>query len=119
MDSKKIIEKLVKIAHNQQKIIHKLAQQAVIPSPVNVDMGLTGKSNPIAHKDSATAIVEALGPFYTRAISDLNVQGNNVNVTFKPGQGTQANYDHILKVVQSLQNSNVLMGGPYSVKVAG
>lgn len=117
MDSKKIIEKLVKIAHNQQKIIHKLAQQAGVSSPVETEM--TGKSNPIAHKDSATAIVEALGAFYGRAISDLNVSGSNVNVAFKPGQATQANYDHVLKVVQSLQNSNVLMGGPYSVKVVG
>lgn len=118
MDSKKIIEKLVKIAHNQQKIIHKLAQQAGVSTPTDTVLP-TGHSNPIAHKDSAAAIIEALGPFYGRVVSDVNVTGNTVNVTFKPGQATQANYDHVLKVVQALQNSNVLVGGPYSVRVAG
>jgi hypothetical protein len=127
MDSKKILESLVKIAHNQQKIIHKLAQQQSATSfTPGKEQALTAPPNtviptqPIVHKDAATAIIQALGHFYTDALTGLSVDPskNQVNVSFKPGKATQANYDHVMKTVQNLQNSNVLMGGPYKVTVA-
>ena len=126
MDSKKILETLVKIANNQQKIIHKLAQ-------TNTDLTV-GDSHPqaptaptatgitpvpVVHKDPATAIIQALGNFYSAVVNGLSVnsQANAVEVSFKPGKATQPNYDHVLKTVQNLQNSKVLMGGPYKVTV--
>lgn len=116
MDSKKIIETLVKIAHNQQKIIHKLAEfQAAEPIPTNLKPGTT----PV-HQDPATAITQALGPFYNKALTGLSVDQtrHEVNVSFKPNAATQANFDHVLAVVQKLQNSNAIVGGPYKVKAA-
>jgi len=131
MDSKKIIESLVKIANNQQKIIHKLAQQTQLapnevatftPGKEHVPAAPPSTATPagqIVHKDPATAITQALGHFYTDALSGLSVNPtkNAVEVSFKPGKATQSNYDHIMKTVQSLQNSKVLMGGPYRVTV--
>jgi hypothetical protein len=112
MDSKKILETLVKIAHNQQKIIHKLAQVTPIPTAMHAE---------VQHQDPTKAIISALGTFYTTFLTGLSVnpQTNTVEVSFKPGQATQANYDHVLKTVQTLQTSNILMGGPYKVSVAG
>lgn len=129
MDSKKILETLVKIANNQQKIIHKLAQQApneVVTftpgkeqAPVTPpNTAITKDPNKVVH-DPAATITQALGHFYTDALSGLSVNHNKraVEVSFKPGKATQPNYDHVLKTVQNLQNSNALMGGPYKVTV--
>lgn len=135
MDSKKIIETLVKIANNQQKIIHKLAQQALPPDAlpsgkVEVTEGKhqapatdpkTGTPGAqLVHKDPATALTQALGQFYNKALNGLSVDVNKheVNVSFKPGAATQANYDHVLATVQKLQNNNSIVGGPYKVKAA-
>lgn len=128
MDSKKILESLVKIANNQQKIIHKLAQ-----ANTDVTIGDSKSQSPVAapstgtpagqivHKDPATAIIGALGNFYSTVLNGLSVnpRTNTVEVSFKPGKATQPNYDHVMKTVQNLQNTNVLMGGPYKVSVVG
>jgi hypothetical protein len=123
-NEKEIIKKLFAIAKNQQKIIHKLAQQntdvTVGDSKPHAPAAPSNTATPagqIVHKDPATAIIQALGHFYTDALNGLSVNSikNTVEVTFKPGKGTQSNYNYIVKTVQNLQNSNVLMGGPYKI----
>lgn len=52
MDSKKVIEKLVKIAENQQKIINKLAQQAGL-TPEGQQAGAAGSSTDVSAQVSA------------------------------------------------------------------
>jgi hypothetical protein len=138
MDSKKIIEALVKVANNQQKIIHKLAQQALPPLPpdslptskVEVTPGkeAPAPSQPppislkphVPHEDATKAIVSALGDFYGKSLSGISVDPtkNQVNVSFRPGHATQNNYDHVKSIVQKLQNSKVLVGAPYKVTAA-
>lgn len=133
MESKKILEALAKIATNQQKILHKLAQalppDSLPTSKVEVTDGhqagqvseppANDLSAKLQHQDPTKAIVSALGDFYTKTLNGLSVDAskNQVNVSFRAGQATQANYNHVTKTIQNLQNSNVLMGGPYKVVV--
>lgn len=106
MDTKKILEQLVKVASSQQKIIHKLAQQ--LP-PMNL-------APAVPHKDAKSAILAALGPA-AQNVADLSVHDNTVEVSFHPGHATQANYNHLLKTVEKLQASKALPGASYHVKV--
>jgi len=115
MDSKKIIESLVKIANNQQKIIHKLAQQ-VNPEPIPT-AGLSNTVAPITRP--ADIILHALPATVKPAVANLEVSDHEVKVLFHPGKATQGNYDQVLATVRNLQSANKLPGNTYNVKVVG
>ena len=59
MDSKKIIEKLIKIAENQQKIINKLAQQAT-PEPRSPTSSAPAGAAPMAGGDPNKAMEDKI-----------------------------------------------------------
>jgi hypothetical protein len=136
MDSKKILESLVKIANSQQKIIHKLAQQTLPPdslpsSHVGVEGGHSAppvsptppaslKPNLITKTPAAT-IIGALGDFFHQNVRVLEVPLNSseVRVAFKPGKDSQENFNHIVSTVNKLQQSNALPGKSYAVKSVG
>ncbi len=138
MDQKKVIEKLIKIAENQQKIIQKLAQAQGLPPDAlptsQVQMGEghgaapasqpppeklnPGQPKPTQTQSEGQMIMSALPANVAKAISNIAVTAGNVNVSFAPGGATQANYDAVLKAVQSLQQANKLPGSNYKVHVA-
>lgn len=93
MDSKKVIEKLVKIASQQQEIIRRLAQIPVPPQslPMPQEAG------------SPTALVKALVPPQTaKAIMSLVGGGDSYTVEFAAGHNNQANYDAVLRALAQL-----------------
>lgn len=114
MDSKKVIEKLLKIASNQQKIIMKLAEE----------QGLTPTSTPVmapqhldpnkAEKQTARAVLNALNPAVKQTIVNLEDKGSEMHVRFKPGQSSDANFNAILQTMQNLTTQNVL---PHAYKL--
>jgi len=138
MDSKKIIETLVKIASNQQKIIHKLAQQQLPPdslptSQVGVSGGhpqapaapppatsLAPNKPPAGAKSEGDMIRDALPADAKGSVAAIHVTQGNVAVSFKPGHASQSNYDAVLATVKKLQNTNPpqLPGKNYKVTVA-
>lgn len=96
MDSKKVIEKLVKIATQQQKIINKLAQIPVPPQSLPIAQDIGGP----------TALVKGLVPPQTaKAIMSLVGGGDSYTVEFAAGQNTQANYDAVLRAIAQLVKS--------------
>lgn len=115
MDQKKVIEKLLKIAENQQKIIIKLAQQALPPDSLptggatfsgGTDPHSAGNALPdhLHHNNPSKSDLQskilAKNPQLANVISSIVYgEAGTVNVSFKPGQGTQANYDAVLKAV--------------------
>lgn len=112
MDSKKVIEKLIKIAETQQKVIQKLAQAIPMaaPSPTNI--------NPAAPpKREADTILGSLPANLKPIVANIEVHGNTVSVTFQPGKSTQQAYDAVKRLVQQLQQTNQLPGQSYSVHV--
>lgn len=114
MDSKKVIEKLLKIASNQQKIIMKLAQEqglAPAPTPVMAPQHLDPNK---AEKQTARAVLNALTPAVRQTIVNLEDKGEEMHVGFKPGQATQANYNAILQTMQKLTDQNIL---PHAYKL--
>jgi hypothetical protein len=124
MDSKKIIEKLIKIAEKQQKIIEKLAQQAELtvgdPKASAAPTAPAATSltpNPTAPKREADTILASLPVNLKPAVALLEVHGGTVSVKFKPGQATQQNYDAVKNLVQQLQTANKLPGQTYNVHV--
>ncbi len=123
MDSKKVIEKLVKIAENQQKIILKLAQAQGLPPDALPTGGATfggGHEAPLSHEpppahlDPAKTQKNPDAVFYgamsqgQRALlaAAPTVKGNEMQIRFKPGAATQANYDGLLSLLQSLTTQN-------------
>jgi hypothetical protein len=129
MDSKKIIEKLVKIAHNQQKIIHKLAQ-ALPPDSVPTSGTTYTPGAPPAPAPAPTPGATAPGaaPTHTEAKAILNslpadVKNKLVNLEVHNGQVTvqwkvpvqDATFNAVQKTVQNLQQQNVLPGTSYKV----
>jgi len=120
MDQKKVIEKLLKIATNQQKIIMKLAQQQQgLPPDALPTGGATvgeGKEHQLGNEPPPTHLKPAPTQKNPEAVfygamsqgqqgllaSAPQVQGSNMLVKFKPGAATQANYDGLLKLLQSL-----------------
>lgn len=123
MDSKKVIEKLIKIADNQQKIIMKLAQAQGLPpdslptSSVNVGGGYSaqlGSEPPPTQLDPnktvhqpAKVFYEAMDPAQQGLLATApEASGSNMNVRFKPGKATQSNYNSLLKLLQSLTSQN-------------
>jgi hypothetical protein len=112
MDSKKVLEKLLKIASNQQKIIMKLAQdQGVVPTltPQHMD-----PNKPQLRP--ADKVLQALPPAVRQTVNTLEEHGNEMRVQFQPGKATQPNYDAVLKTLQDLTNQNVLQRA-YTLKV--
>lgn len=129
MDSKKVLEKLLKIAANQQKIIMKLAQtqQGLPPDSLpNSQVSVTDNSKPqvptapppTGMKPAAPSKVPSqvlynaveASPNLKGVLQHVNPpQGNELKLIFKPGKLTQANYDAILKIYQSLLNNNTIL----------
>jgi len=113
MDSKEklIIQKLFRIAQNQQKIITKLAQQQVSVSPAQ---SLPQGQAPTTHE--AQAIIQALPQNVKTAIASIEVHGSDVLVRFKPNQDSDAAFNVVQQVVTRLQQQNVLQQPRYYVK---
>jgi hypothetical protein len=127
MDSKKVLEKLLHIAANQQKIIMKLAQaqQGLPPDSLpNSQVSVTDNSKPQPPTDTPPANLKPSAPSKVPSQVLFNAvngtlpgvlqhvnppRGNEMQLVFKPGKLTQPNYDAILKVYQGLLNSNTIM----------
>lgn len=134
-DSKKIIETLVKIANSQQKIIRKLAQGLPPDSLPNSQFGMGEGHVPSANhpalptvnkpnvpvKRPAEVIINALGDFFHQNVRQLEVPlgTSEVKVAFKPGRDSDANFNHIVSVVNQLAASGTLPGKTYQVKSVG
>ena len=120
MDSKKVLEKLLKIAENQQKIITKLAQ--ALPPDALPTSGTTfggGHSAPPASQplpqklepvkiehQPAKVFLEAMTPQQKALLaSSPEAHGNEMRIKFK-GQPTQAGYDGLLALLQNLTKQN-------------
>lgn len=133
MDSKKIIEKLIKIAENQQKIIMKLAQAQGLPPDALPTGGSTfggGHEMPTAtqpppqhlepsgtQKNPEAVFYGAMTPAQRGLLAAAPVtRDNQMQIRFKPGQATQPNYDGLLKLLQNLTNQNKIQQA-YQLKV--
>lgn len=103
MDSKKVIEQLVKIAASQQKIINKLAQQL---QPQSFDA-----AKPELH--AAQAVLAVLPANVKALVTSMDAVGDELRTSFKPG-ATQATVSSIQHVVDSLVQQNKL---PFPMKV--
>jgi len=126
MDQKKVLEKLLKIAENQQKIITKLAQ--ALPPDAAPTSGTTftpGQSAPAPRappaqhvkpaqpaKQDLQALVVAENPNLATVVASIAYgEPGQINVSFKAGQATQANYDAVLAAVQKLEAAQKISGG--------
>ncbi len=117
MDTKKVLQLLVRIADKQQKIINKMAQQntdlVVQDSPAS---GGTGQQpppqhlqpGPTSHADPGQALLAALPPNVKATVNSIKVQGPDMHVQFQPGKANQATYNAILKTLQNLTNQGVV-----------
>jgi hypothetical protein len=129
MDSKKVLEKLLKIAENQQKIIMKLAQLppdalptggATIGGGKEHQLGTEPppqdlKPNPTQHTP-AKAFYDAMSPQQKALLASApEAQGNEMRIKFK-GQPTQAGYDSLLSLLQNLTRQNKIQQA-YNLKV--
>lgn len=116
MDQKKVIEKLIKIAENQQEIIKKLVKAQAAP-PDALHPNSPSQSHPGLEGDAAV-INAALPPALKGAIASLSVSGNDVNVKFYPGKGTDQVFNALIKFVGQLQQAGKLRNNssPYQVK---
>ncbi len=124
MDSKKVLEKLIKIAENQQKIIMKLAQAQGLPpdSLPNSQVSMTDNQTPKASTDTPPAenkpstytrtpsksLYDNLPPNVKPAVRHINPpSGNEMKVIFNPGKLNQANWDAVRKTYQALLDGKV------------
>lgn len=128
MDSKKVLEKLLQIAANQQKIIMKLAQaqQGLPPDSLpNSQVSVTDNSKPAPSTDTPPTDLKPTAPSKTPSkvlfdavnatpslrgvLKHVNPpSGNDMQLVFAPGKLNQANYNAILKVYQGLLNNNTI-----------
>lgn len=117
MDTKKVLQLLVRIADKQQKIINKMAQQntdLVVQdkpqgAPVNTAPPPTSlKPGAVSHADPGQALLAALPPNVKATVNNIKVQGPDMHVQFQPGKANQATYDAILKTLQNLTNQGVV-----------
>ena len=123
MDSKKVIETLVKIAVKQQKIINKLAQAQGLPPDAVSTSKVTfegGKAKPAAtpppptgldptktQKTPAKAFIEAMTPQQQAWFAIFpEAHGNEMRFRFKPEADTDANFATLLNLLKSLVSSN-------------
>lgn len=124
MDSKKVLQKLLKIAENQQKIIMKLAQGLPPDSLPNSQVSVTDNQKPAPPTDTPPAEMKPSAPSKTPSkllFDTVNTKmpgvlrhvnpprGNEMQLVFAPGKMTQPNYDAVLNVYQGLLNSNQIM----------
>lgn len=106
MDTKKVLQQLLKIADNQQKAIAKLAQ-ALSPQDLT--------PAPTTHSP-AKVFYDAMTPEQKATLSSgPEVHGSEMRISFKPGQVTQANYDGLLKLLQALTSQNKIQDA-YTLK---
>jgi len=108
MDTKKMIEKLVKIAESQQKIINKLAQK--LPPPNELKPAPT-------QKDAADVLHRALDPLTSDAVDFLYTRGGDMFIVFKKGRTSQVAYNVILKTLQKLTDEGKVQQA-YELKIA-
>jgi len=98
MDTKKVLEKLVKIAEDQQKIITKLAQDRLGVAPTSL--------KPAATQKEPDRVLAANLPPAVKAVVDRVFTGHDaIYVKFNEGHATQANYGAVLRVLKQLTNS--------------
>ena len=125
MDSKKVLQKLLKIAENQQKMIMKLAQDkgALPPDSLpNSQVSVTDNSKPAPPTDTPPAgskpseytktpnksLYDNLPPTVKPAVRHVNPpSGNEMQVIFYPGKLNQKNWDAVLAAYQGLLDGNV------------
>lgn len=122
-NDKEIIKKLLAIATKQQKIITKLAQDSAGKMPPAPGAPVSTAPPPDklepakTQKTPAKALWDAMSPQLRGTLAvPPEAHGNDMMVKFKPGQGTQANYDGIMKVLQDLTNKNVIQSA-YNLKL--
>jgi hypothetical protein len=109
MDTKKVLQQLIKIADNQQKIINKLAQAQPVMEPQRLE------PNKTTH-DPAGALLNALPPAVKPLVAKLEARDSDMLLTFQQGKATQPNYDAVLRTMQTLTNQGVLQQ-KYNLKV--
>lgn len=122
MDSKKIIEKLIKIADSQQKMISKLAQTMADNDPMSGDLTPTPQaapSAPSAPTNKATPYNKALlAPIGTKLTED-EWRALEQQRGMKPGESTDAVHPDWVKAPQHSQqagtNAPATQGGPPKV----
>ncbi len=133
MDQKKVLEKLLKIAENQQKIIMKLAQMPAPATPTSeVSTYSPGQAAPapsappaqhmapkkMEHQDLQSMVLAA-NPKLGGAVASIAYGGpGQITVSFKPSQATQANYDAVLATIQKLENEQKIQPAGHKVHVA-
>src|SRR5258708_10497518 len=119
MDSKKVIEKLVRIAESQQKIINKLAQTLPTGGDSGGEHSSPDSATPPQHLDPnktqkkpGDALMAALPRGIVQSISE---SGSDLLVTFVAGKRTQQNYDTVKATAQKLTDQGVLQHA-YNIK---
>lgn len=117
MDTKKVLNQLLKIAENQQKIIMKLAQSQLPPDTLPTSqVGVSGgHAKPVSQEPPPQKLdpskqqhvelqkkVLSVNPKLSGVIASLTygTQGT-INVSFKPGQATQSNYDAVVAALSA------------------
>lgn len=121
MDSKKIIQKLIKIANNQQKIIEKLAQGVPNAQLSNQPPPEDYSHNMPRHMPPDEAIKAKLPTgFYASNIASLEVNQGTLAVTvvFNPGKYNKNNFDVVQQATQAASNNTTLPGGPFTVRAS-
>ncbi len=115
-NEKAVIQKLLKIAESQQKIITKLAQGYQAPA-----QKVEPKLPP--HGSESNAVLTALPEAVRLMVNRLEVhpglgmgQPGDVKVQFKPGKSSSDAFATVQKTVEQLQNSNVLPLKNYKVE---
>jgi hypothetical protein len=109
MDTKKMIEKLVTIADNQQKIINKLAQQ--LPPPNSLKPVPT-------QKNAGKVLYDALPLNVQKTLAQCFARGGTMYIRFKEGQQSQAAANIIQATLQKLTDENKVQQA-YTFEVLG
>jgi hypothetical protein len=127
MDTKKVLQLLVRIADKQQKIINKMAQantDLVVQdrpqaAPVNTVPPPTGaQPRQMAHNDPAQVLLDALPPNIKATVNSIKVQGPDMHVQFQPGKLTQPNYDAVMRTLKNLTNPSPGQSTPIKIEHA-
>jgi hypothetical protein len=108
MDSKKVIETLVRIATNQQKIINKLAD-GLQPPPTALEPA-TPSHNVLAKLVEAAPQLMALVD-----LSQSRLVGFELQLKLKPG-ANQATPQQVAAKANELASKNLVAGGPFTAK---
>lgn len=120
MDSKKVLQKLLKIAENQQKIIMKLAQGLPPDSLSNSQVTLSDSQKPSTQpppddlnpggssRTPSKALYDALDPRVKANVRHVNPPSQGkLEVLFNKGQ-MNANWSAVQKTYQDLLNRNII-----------